>query len=141
MQENRDKYKNNFDSVKSNYESKIKEGPTHICSCYGGLRFEYSIRKFTVEILTNKGLEKEFIDTVCYLKNTIIKLCVTCRKYILLNKVPDLCLSNGLAFYEIPDCLQQCADFLKKKFPKFRNLLKQYRNHIAREQHNATNIL
>ena len=103
MQKNRDEYKNNFESMKSNYESKIKEGPTHICSCCGGLWFEYSIREFTVEMLTNKGLEKEFIDTVCYL---IIKLCVTCRKHILLNKVPDLCLSNGLAFYEIPDCLK-----------------------------------
>ena len=106
MQKNRDKYKNNFDSMKSNYQSKIKEGPTRICSCCGGLWFEYSIREFTVEMLTDKGLEKEFIDTVCYLKNTIIKLCVTCRKHILLNKVPDLCLSNGLAFYEIPDCLK-----------------------------------
>ena len=106
MHNNRDKYKSNFDGMKSNYESKIKEGPTHICSCCGGLWFEYSIREFTVEMLTNKGLKKEFIDTVCYLKNTIIKLCVTCRKDIMSNKVPNLCLSNGLAFYEIPDCLK-----------------------------------
>jgi hypothetical protein len=106
MHSNRDKYKSNFDVMKSNYESKIKEGPTHICSCCGSLWFEYSIREFTVEILTNKGLKKEFIDTVCYLKSTIIKLCVTRRKDIMLNKVPNLCLSNGLAFYEIPDCLK-----------------------------------
>jgi hypothetical protein len=92
--------------MKSNYESKIKEGPTHICSCCGGLWFEYSIREYTVEMLTSKGLKPEFIDTVCYLKNTIIKLCVTCKKDIMLNKVPNLCLSNGLAFYEIPDCLK-----------------------------------
>ncbi|CAF4534979.1 unnamed protein product [Rotaria sp. Silwood2] len=103
MQNNRDKYKNNFDVMKSNYALKIKEGPTHICSCCDGLWFEYSIREFTAEMLTNKGLKKEFIDTVCYLKNTIIKLCVTCRKDIMLNKVPNLCLSNGLAFYEVPD--------------------------------------
>ena len=93
--------------MKSNYELKIKEGPTHICSSCAGLCFEYSIREFTVDMLTNKGLKKkEFIDTVCYLKNTIIKLCVTCRKHISLNKVPDLCLSNDLAFYEIPDRLK-----------------------------------
>ncbi|CAF4125803.1 unnamed protein product, partial [Rotaria sordida] len=110
MQNNRDKYKNNFDVMKSNYELKIKEGPTHICSCCGGLWFEYSVREFTVEMLTNKGLKKEFIDTVCYLKNTIIKLCVTCRKDIMLNKVPNLCLSNGLAFYEIPDCLKTLTE-------------------------------
>ena len=106
MHHSRDKYKNNFDAMKLNYESKIKEGPTHICSCCGGLWFEYSIREFTVEMLTNKGLKKEFIDTVCYLKNTIIKLCVTCRKDIMSNKVPNLCLSNGLAFCEIQDCLK-----------------------------------
>ncbi|CAF4391999.1 unnamed protein product [Rotaria socialis] len=92
--------------MKSNYESKIKEGPTHICSSCGGLWFEYSIREFTIEMLTNKGLKKEFIDTVCCLKNTIINLCATCRKDIILNKVPTLCLSNGLAFYEIPNCLK-----------------------------------
>ncbi|CAF4541376.1 unnamed protein product, partial [Rotaria sp. Silwood2] len=63
MQNNRDKYKNNFDVMKSNYALKIKEGPTHICSCCDGLWFEYSIREFTAEMLTNKGLKKEFIDT------------------------------------------------------------------------------
>ena len=103
---NRDKYKSNFDGMKSNYELKIKEGPTHICSCCGGLWFEYSIREFTVEMLTNKGLKKEFIDTVCYLEHTIIKLCVTCRKDIMSNRIPNLCLSKGLAFYEISDCLK-----------------------------------
>ena len=61
MQKNRDKYKNNFDSMKSNYESKIKEGPTHICSCCGGLWFEYSIREFTAEMLTNRGVNLHFI--------------------------------------------------------------------------------
>ena len=57
-------------------------------------------------MLTNKGLKKKFIDTVCYLEHTIIKLCVTCRRDIMSNKIPNLCLSNGLAFYEIPDCLK-----------------------------------
>ena len=60
IRNNRDKYKSNFDVMKSNYESKIKEGPTHICSCCGGLWFEYSIREYTVEMLTNKGLKAEF---------------------------------------------------------------------------------
>jgi hypothetical protein len=106
MYNSRDRYKSNFGAMKSNYESKIKEGPTHICSCCGGLWFEYSIREYTVEMLTNKGLKAEFIDTVCYLKHAIIKLCVTCRKDIMSNKVPNLGLSNGLAFYEVPDCLK-----------------------------------
>jgi hypothetical protein len=86
MHNSRDKYKSNFDSMKSNYESKIKEGPTHICSFCGGLWFEYSIREYTVEMLINKGLKAEFIDTVCYLKHAIIKLYVTCRKDVMSNK-------------------------------------------------------
>ena len=106
MHNSRDKYKNNIDIIKLEYESKIQEGPIHICSCCGGLWFEYSIRKFTSEMLTNKGLKKKFIDTVCYLKNTVIKLCATCRKDIMLVKTPNLCLFNGLAFYEIPNCLK-----------------------------------
>ena len=57
-------------------------------------------------MLTNKGLKAEFINTVCYLKHSTIKLCVTCRKDIMSNKVPNLSLSNGLAFYEVPDCLK-----------------------------------
>jgi hypothetical protein len=106
MYNSRDKYKNNFDAMKSNYQSKIKEGPTHICSCCGGLWFEYSIREYTIEMLKNKGLKEEFINTVCYLKHAIIKLCITCRKDIMSNKVPNLSLSNGLAFHEVPDCLK-----------------------------------
>ncbi|CAF4200242.1 unnamed protein product, partial [Adineta steineri] len=106
MHNTRDKYRNNFDAMKSNYESKIKEGPTHICSCCGGLWFAYSIREYTVEMLAKKGLKKEFIDTVCYLKHEIIELCATCRKDIISNKIPNLALSNGLAFYEIRDCLK-----------------------------------
>ena len=106
MHNSRDKYRSNFDDMKSNYELKTKEGRTHICSCCGGLWFEYSIREYTVDMLTNKGLKAEFIDTVCYLKHPIIKLCVTCRKDITSNKVPNLSLSNGLAFYEVPDYLK-----------------------------------
>ncbi|CAF1665350.1 unnamed protein product [Adineta ricciae] len=106
MRNGRDKYKSNLDSITSNYESKIKEGPIHICSCCGGLSFQYYIREYTIEILANKGFTEEFIDTVCYLKSTTIKLCTTCRKGIMSKKVPNLCLYNGLAFYEIPDCLK-----------------------------------
>ncbi|CAF1419187.1 unnamed protein product [Adineta steineri] len=106
MYNSRDKYKNNFDAMKSNYESNIKEGPTHICSCCGGLWFAYSIREYTIDMLANKGLKTEFINTVCYLKHAIIKLCATCRKDIMSNKIPNIALSNGLAFCEIPDCLK-----------------------------------
>ena len=55
VQNNRDKYKNNFDAMKSSFESKIKEGPTHICSCCGGLWFDYSMREYTFEMLTTKN--------------------------------------------------------------------------------------
>ena len=95
IQNNRDKYKNNFDAMKSNFESKIKEGPTNICSCCGGLWFDYSIKKCTVEMLLEKGFEAEFIEKICYLKYQITKFCVTCRKDILSNEVPNLSLSNG----------------------------------------------
>ncbi|CAF1499888.1 unnamed protein product, partial [Adineta steineri] len=114
MYYSRDKYKNNFDAMKSNYESNIKEGPTHICSCCGGLWFAYSIREYTIEMLANKGLKTEFINTVCYLKHAIIKLCATCRKDIMSNKIPNLALSNGLAFYEIPDCLKTLTELEKR---------------------------
>ena len=54
MINSRIKYKDNFDDMKSDYELKIKEGPTHICSCCGGLWFDYSIREYTFEMLTKK---------------------------------------------------------------------------------------
>lgn len=92
MTNSRMKYKTNFDDMKSDYQSKIKEGPTHICSCCGGLWFDYSIREHTLEMLAKKGLKEEFIDTVCHLKHTIIKLCVTCAKDITSNKIPNLAL-------------------------------------------------
>jgi hypothetical protein len=55
-------------------------------------------------------LKEEFINTICYLKHAIIKLCVTCRKDIMSNKVPNLSLSNGLAFHEVPDCLKTLTE-------------------------------
>ncbi|CAF4386960.1 unnamed protein product, partial [Adineta steineri] len=54
-------------------------------------------REYTVEMLATKGLKKEFIDTVCYLKHEIIELCATCRKDIMSNKIPNLALSNGFS--------------------------------------------
>ena len=33
----------------------------------------------------------------------------------MLNKVPILCLSNGLAFYEIPDCLKILTELEERK--------------------------
>ena len=54
MINSRIKYRGNFDDMKPDYELKIKEGPTHICSCCGGLWFDYSIREHTFEMLTKK---------------------------------------------------------------------------------------
>ena len=106
MINSRIKYRDNFDDMKSDYELKIKEGPTHICSCCGGLWFDYSIKKCTVEMLLEKEFEAEFIEKICYLKYPIIKFCVTCKKDMMSNKVPNLSLPNGLAFYDVPHCLK-----------------------------------
>ena len=37
MHNSRSQYRNSFADMKVNYELKVKEGPTHICSCCGGL--------------------------------------------------------------------------------------------------------
>ena len=94
----RDKYKTNFDVMKSSYELKINEGHTLICSCCGGLWFEHSIREFTIEMLTRKG----FIDSLLSQKYNHQIMC----HVQMLNNIPNLRLSDGLAFYEIPDCLK-----------------------------------
>ena len=54
MINSRIKYRDHFDDMKSVYELKIKEGPTHICSCCGGLWFDYFISEYTCEMLTKK---------------------------------------------------------------------------------------
>ena len=84
--------------MKSSYELKINEGPTPTCSCCGGLWFEHSIREFTVEMLTRKG----FIDSLLSQKYIHQIMC----HVQVLNNVSNLYLSDGLAFYEIPDCLK-----------------------------------
>ena len=94
----RDKYKNNFDVMKSSYELKINEGAIPVYSCCGGLWFEHSIREFTVEMLTRKG----FIDSLLSQKYNHQIMC----HVQMLNNVPNLCLSDGLAFYGIPGCLK-----------------------------------
>ena len=69
--------------------------------------WEYSVRNYGVKALLDEGLDAEFIKTICYLAGPINKLCFTCKKDIMYNKVPNLSVSISLALYDITDCLEK----------------------------------
>ena len=54
IRRNRNNYLSDFDVLKSNYESKIRERPTHICSSCGGLWFAHSVKSYAAETLSRK---------------------------------------------------------------------------------------
>jgi len=85
----------------------IKEGPTWTCSSCGGLWFRSSVTKVNFEELKEKGCPDNFLKQVLTAPmGTVHWLCSTCKKSIVISKVPRLNLSNGLRFPVIPDCLK-----------------------------------
>ena len=93
------------------YENAIKDGPTYICVCCGGLFFKRSVKKFNKTdyndlTLLNKILNVDQVSIDSEFKY----ICITCDKYSKSNKVPRLALSNGLKFNTIPSYIYNLND-------------------------------
>ena len=90
------------------FELEIKEGPTLVCVCCGGLFFKRSVKIFNEEEYANKI----FMSKILFVKNQCNKfnsymICNTCDTYARGNKkVPRLALSNGLDFNAIDKSLE-----------------------------------
>ncbi|XP_075158165.1 uncharacterized protein LOC142231442 [Haematobia irritans] len=91
-----------------NYNRAIKQGPTNICTCCGGLWFSNQI-----DLLDKQGTYViNNINDIFYLSekfpssNNMYIFCKTCSRSIKKGKIPNICLANGLDFPEIPDALK-----------------------------------
>src|SRR5882757_3040333 len=91
------------------YEAAIRDGPTIVCNCCGGLFFKQSIFKFEKEISPDLLAIIRQMPT-----GPETRLCFTCRKSAIDGKVPKLCLANGLAFPELPDVLVGLTELEKR---------------------------
>jgi hypothetical protein len=86
------------------FEINIKSGPTYVCQCCGGLFFKKSCKHVTITSLENSGVSQEVITMAFSVDGncTAGYVCVTCHGHLKKNKIPRLCLQNGLAFPPIP---------------------------------------
>lgn len=98
--------------VFSEYLSQIQDGPTEICVCCGALCFPKQV-KYLSFIEIQKKFSDDFVDSVYCVNELNIgnnsKFCSTCHRYVQNGKVPPLCLSNGLEFPKVPDCLKKLS--------------------------------
>ncbi|XP_065356189.1 uncharacterized protein LOC135950582 [Calliphora vicina] len=92
----------------------IKNGPTEVCVCCGGLWFPNQIKK-----LCRNNFEHLhhafFLADIFPSDENIYKFCSTCCKIVKGGKIPTICLINGLHFPEIPNELKDLTS-LEERF-------------------------
>ncbi len=98
-----------WEMLHASFTDEIKEGPTFICGCCGGLWYRSSITSVTHKYLSEHGCGDEFSEKVLLVsQDGNYWLCGTCRRYIYDTRpqIPKLCLSNGFDYPEIPEVLR-----------------------------------
>jgi hypothetical protein len=98
----RNSSKSSYEKLLEKYTDQIRQSPSYICSCCGGLWYQKSTTPTSQEALISSGCDQEFIDTVLRAKQDQHRLCGTCKKSITQKRVPRLCLSNGFDFPIVP---------------------------------------
>jgi rubrerythrin len=99
----RNSSKSSYEKLLEKYTDQIRQSPSYICSCCGGLWYEKSTTTTSQETLIQCGCSQDFIDTVLRVNQDQHRFCATCKKSISQKRVPRLCLSNGFDFPTIPD--------------------------------------
>jgi hypothetical protein len=103
--------KSSYEKLMDKYIDQIRQSPSYICSCCGGLWYEKSTIATSREALILCGCNEDFIDTVLRVQQNEHRLCGTCRKSITQKRVPRLCLSNGFDFPIVPSELKVNSQF------------------------------
>jgi hypothetical protein len=98
--------KSSYEKLKDKYIDQIRQSPSCICSCCGGIWYEKSTTATSQEALILCGCDQDFIDTVLRVQQNEHRLCGTCKKSITQKRVPRLCLSNGFDFPIVPSELK-----------------------------------
>ncbi len=88
------------------YFQNVKQGPNYICYSCGGLWFKHSVRRITVNLIQKPIFQKLSLLNLPHENDKVKFLCNTCYNSIRINKIPTLCLINGLTLPEIPEVLK-----------------------------------
>jgi len=94
--------RSNYKHLLCTYNCEIRKTPSFICSCCGGLYYKKGTKPFTKTSLKALGCTDDLIATVLYVNQNEHFLCHTCKRTIIQNRVPKMCLVNGFDFPNIP---------------------------------------
>jgi rubrerythrin len=94
--------KSSYEKLVEKYSDQIRQSPSYICSCCGGLWYEKSTTITSQEELIRCGCSQDFIDTVLRVHQNQHRFCGTCKRNIAQKQIPRLCLSNGFDFPIVP---------------------------------------
>jgi rubrerythrin len=94
----RNSSKSNYEKLLERYINQIRESPSYICSCCGGLWYIKSTTCASKEKLIKSGCNTDLINTVLHVNQEQHRFCATCKKSVAEMRVPRLCLSNGFDF-------------------------------------------
>lgn len=88
------------------FEVGIRESCSYRCNCCGRLGYKKNLKNLKRWKLEEKGSSSSFLDHVFAIeKPGLQKFCKTCHTDITKNKIPKLCLSNGLDFPVVEPCI------------------------------------
>ncbi|XP_037811885.1 uncharacterized protein LOC119603786 [Lucilia sericata] len=107
-----------IDRTLQDFNRNIKNGPTDICVCCGGLWFPNQIKLLNRDVFLRRFSnlsEVFFLSEEFPSDSNIYKFCNTCYKVANSGKVPTICLSKGLHFPKIPDELKDLTP-LEERF-------------------------
>ncbi|XP_065370889.1 uncharacterized protein LOC135963037 [Calliphora vicina] len=87
------------------FNNNIKNGPTEVCVCCGGLWFPNQIKKLCRNNYAHLS-EVFFLADDFPSEDNCYKFCNTCCKIVKDGKIPTICLNKGLHFPDIPNELK-----------------------------------
>jgi hypothetical protein len=88
-----------LEELKLNFKRIIEEGPVYVCCSCGCLYFKHSVSKLNDDKILKYG--EDFYERVITAELGNLA-CTTCRVAIYKNKIPTICLKNGLNFPDVP---------------------------------------
>jgi hypothetical protein len=91
------------------FHMSVAEGPIYICSCCDQLFYRHSVKNASsLYSRSNEVITRTLLGT-CSANNTEW-VCITCEKYLKLNRLPPMAICNNLEFNSIPDNLPQLTN-------------------------------
>jgi len=88
------------------YEAEIEQRADNVCISCGGLFYRSAVAGLNLETIADKFGGSFLTNVTPATAHSSGLACATCLASIRSGKVPKLCLSNGLAFPDVPDILK-----------------------------------